>query len=85
MNAMKRPTSKGQAAESEMLRKIGTNLRSARRMQDITQKELSQHTGVIQANISLLENGRGNPTLRTILRLAEALDLQIEFIFTPEK
>jgi transcriptional regulator with XRE-family HTH domain len=85
MNAKKRIKSKFPAAEPETCKEIGTNLRSARRQQDITQKELSRRTGIIQANISRIENGRGNPSLRTVLRLAEALNMQTRIVFTPLK
>jgi transcriptional regulator with XRE-family HTH domain len=85
MNVQKGNKSKIPAAEGETCREIGTNLRSARRLQNITQKELSLRTGIIQANISRIENGRGNPSLRTILRLAEALNLRTRIIFTPAR
>ena len=47
-----------------------------------TQKELSEITGITQADISRIENGNGNPSLRTIKRLAMGLGktVKIEFI-----
>jgi transcriptional regulator with XRE-family HTH domain len=81
----KRIKSKFPEAEPETCREIGTSLRAARRLQDITQKELSQRTGIIQANISRIENGHGNPSLRTILRLAEALNMQTRIVFKSAK
>ncbi len=48
----------------------------------MTQQELSRKTGIIQADISKLENGQSNPSVRTLMRIAEGLDmtLLIEFI-----
>ena len=55
---------------------------AAREEKKITQKELSAKTGITQADISRLENGEANPSLKTLKRVAEALGkkLHIEFI-----
>ncbi len=45
----------------------------ARNERGITQKELSAITGITQGDISKLENGTGNPSVRTLQRLAEGL------------
>ncbi len=54
----------------------------ARKSSGITQKELSQKSGIAQGDISKLENGNANPSLRTLQRLATAMGktLKIEFI-----
>ena len=54
----------------------------ARRETGITQKELSERTGITQGDISKLENGSANPSLRTLRRLAEGLgkSLRISFV-----
>lgn len=53
----------------------------ARERQGITQKELADRTGIAQADISKLENGNANPSIRTLKRLASGLGcrLRIEF------
>ncbi|MBO4547450.1 MAG: helix-turn-helix transcriptional regulator [Treponema sp.] len=55
---------------------------SARKSNGLTQKELAARTGITQADISRLENGEANPSLKTIKRLAAALGkkLQISFV-----
>ncbi len=45
-----------------------------RKSRKLTQKELSRISGINQADISRIENGNGNPSIRTIKRLADALD-----------
>ena len=54
----------------------------ARKETGITQKELSQRTGITQGDISKLENGSANPSIKTLQRLAEGLGkkLQINFV-----
>lgn len=54
----------------------------ARIKSGLTQMELSEKSGIAQADISRLENGTRNPSLALLKRLAEAMDstLRIEFI-----
>lgn len=53
----------------------------ARNEKGITQKELSSITGITQGDISKLENGTANPSIRTLQRVAEGLgkNLVIQF------
>ncbi|MBR3106324.1 MAG: helix-turn-helix transcriptional regulator [Clostridia bacterium] len=57
----------------------------ARNDSGLTQKQLSERTGITQADISKLENGNANPSLRTLQRLAAGMgkQLKLEFV-TPE-
>lgn len=59
----------------------------ARVSQNITQKELSDLTGITQADISRIENGTRNPSLAMLKRLAAGLGMQLrlEFVPTPTK
>lgn len=54
----------------------------ARKDSGMTQKELSEKTGINQADISKLENGTANPSLKTLRRLAEGMGmvLKLEFV-----
>lgn len=54
----------------------------ARTEQNLTQKNLSERTGINQADISRLERGTANPSLRTLQRLADGLGfvLKLEFV-----
>jgi DNA-binding XRE family transcriptional regulator len=56
----------------------------ARRKYNITQKELSKRTGITQADISRLENGNGNPTIKLLQKLANGLDMDLELRFVPK-
>ena len=57
----------------------------ARKKQGITQKELSALTGISQADISRLEHGTGNPSIRTLQRVAKALHMALKIEFVPVK
>ena len=55
----------------------------ARRASGMTQKELSELTGIAQGDISKLEKGNANPSLRTLIRLAEGMGMQLKVEFCP--
>lgn len=45
---------------------------------DLTQQQLAEITGIQQADISRLENGTGNLSLRTLKRLAAGMGMQLK-------
>ena len=55
----------------------------ARTRQNITQKELSNKTGITQADISRIENGTRNPSLSMVKKLARGLGMQLKLEFIP--
>lgn len=57
----------------------------ARISQNLTQKELAERTGINQADISKLENGTRNPSLKLLKRLADGMDMDLKLVFTPKK
>ncbi len=60
--------------------KLGLQFRDARVKQGLTQVELSEKSGVSQADISRIERGAGNPTESTLHRLATALEHRLELV-----
>lgn len=57
----------------------------ARQSQNMTQKELSERTGIAQAEISRLENGSRNPSIKLLQRLADGMDMVLNVTFTPKQ
>ena len=51
---------------------------------DLTQQQLAEITGIQQADISRLENGTGNLSLRTLKRLAAGMGMQLKLEFVPK-
>lgn len=49
----------------------------------MTQKQLADITGIPQADISRLENGNANPSLRTLQRLANGMGMKLKLEFVP--
>lgn len=56
----------------------------ARISQNLTQKELSERTGINQADISKLENGTRNPSLNLLKRLADGMGMTLKLEFVPK-
>ena len=57
----------------------------ARTNANISQKELSERTGIAQAEISRIENGSRNPSLKILQRLADGMDMVLKISFEPKK
>ena len=55
-----------------------TKLRERREMLKVTQEMLSDLTGLGLRTIKELESGKGNPTLKTVQRIAEVLGLELD-------
>ena len=55
----------------------------ARSAVNMSQQELSQKTGIAQSDISKLENGSANPSIKTLRRLAEGLGMKLKITFEP--
>lgn len=55
----------------------------ARKASGLTQKDLADRTGIAQADISKLENGNANPSLRTLQRLADGMGMKLKLEFVP--
>ena len=54
------------------------------RRSGLTQKELSERTRISQRDISKLERGTANPSLRTLQRLAAGMGMKLRLEFLPD-
>ena len=80
---MKDPEFRTEWEALEPERQIIRAIIEGREANDLTQKQLSEATGIAQADISRLENGTGNPSIRTLQRLAAGLGMQLKLEFVP--
>ena len=81
---MKDPEFKAEWDALEPERQIMRAIIEGRDERDLTQKQLAEVTGIAQADISRFENGTGNPSLRTLKRLAEGLGMSLKVEFVPK-
>lgn len=55
----------------------GNAVAAARAKKGLSQKQLSEATGIDQSDLSKIERGVANPSIGTLNRIAEALDAQL--------
>lgn len=60
---------------------FGATIRRQRRLRSWSQEELSFRTGLHRNHIGAIERGEGNPTIRTIQMVADALDVTVSWLF----
>jgi len=56
---------------------VTSALKEAREAAGMSLQDVSDASGITKANLSLLENGKGNPTIETLERIAKAIDAEI--------
>lgn len=60
----------------EISKKLGRNFRRIRTQKGMSQGDIYRSTGMDRAYLSSLENGKRNPTLSNIKKIAEALGVE---------
>lgn len=58
--------------------RIGLNLQRLRRARDLSQEELAHRANIHQTYLSGVEQGKRNPSVMVLHRIAEALGVDIE-------
>ncbi len=66
-------------------RSLTEELVRIRKNAGLTQQELSERTGISQADISRLENGTRNPSVELLDRIAKAVGATLKIEFVPNK
>ena len=61
---------------------VGNAVAAARARKGISQKELSEQSGIDQSDISKIERGIANPSVNTLNRIAQALDAKLQISMT---
>lgn len=61
---------------------IGARLKGIRSSKSMTQEQLSEMVGINPKYLSSIERGKENPTLNTVLNLAEKLDVGLDEMFS---
>ena len=80
---LKNPAFKAEYEALEPEFTIVQALIDSRKNSGLTQKQLSEKTGIAQSDISKLENGTANPSLKTLQRLALGMDMTLKVEFLP--
>ncbi|MFA6924928.1 MAG: helix-turn-helix transcriptional regulator [Bacteroidales bacterium] len=69
----------------DVLKNVGKRLKEAREKQRFSQKELAEIMDVIPNQYSKVETGRVTPSLKTLVKAAQALKISIDELIFGEK
>ena len=69
---------------SQLQQKIGNRIRELRESKGISQQNLAAICNFEKANLSRLEAGRTNPTISTLYKISQALDIGLTEIVDVE-
>jgi transcriptional regulator with XRE-family HTH domain len=61
---------------------FGEKIRSVRERRSLTLREVADRAGVSESLVSQIERNRVSPAIDTLLALADALDLDLEYLFS---
>ena len=67
------------------LKSLGKNIRLLRKQKQLIQLDLEVKCGISRTDISKIENGLKNIEFITIVKIAEALDVEISDLFSKNK
>ena len=65
--------------------RFGDKLRKVREKRKSTMKEVALKAGVSESLISQIETNKVSPAIDTLLNIAEALEIDIEYLFSDFK
>ncbi|MGE0322508.1 MAG: helix-turn-helix domain-containing protein [Polyangiaceae bacterium] len=65
----------------DTLNAIGRRIREIRRQKGETQESLSAKIAMLAPNFAKIEQGRTNPTIETLLRIADGLEVELAELF----
>ena len=63
------------------LENIGLNIKKYRKQMKLSQVELAVEVGIDRAYLSEIENGRTNPSVNVLYAIADALKIEIKYLF----
>lgn len=63
--------------EDKILKQFGKNLEVLRKARELSTREFAYLADISHSSVGRLENGETNPSLTTLLKLAEALGVDV--------
>jgi len=65
-------------SDKEFLYKMGKAIKEARYTKKLTQAALAYQIGMEKSNLSVIENGKSNPQVLTVVRICSALEISLD-------
>lgn len=63
---------------------IGENIRKFRKLRKMTLVQLEEKTGISNGSLSNIESGKRNPSISSLNKIANALNIGIDYLISPE-
>lgn len=67
--------------DNDFLNKFGRNLRRIRNEKKVSQEALSNKANITPSQVGRIERGESNPTISTVLVIAQALEVDLDILF----
>ncbi len=67
--------------EEDFIKNVGEKIKEIRLLQNIKQIDLAFKVGIEDSSLRRIESGRTNPTLKTLIRISIALEIDIKELF----
>jgi len=71
-------------SETHVLRLLAERLKSLRRVKGWSQEQLAEQAAIQRSYLADLERGYRNPSVRTLVKLANAFDVSVAALFEVE-
>lgn len=71
--------------EDRFIKEIGAKIRSSRVEQKMTQLDLAVKSGMEENALQRIEKGRTNPTIKTLLKITNALKINFVQLFEADE
>lgn len=68
-----------------ILKELGVKIKQVRKLKRMTQLDLEVSSGVHAGDISKIENGMKNPAATTLIKLATALEVELNEFYTIQR
>ncbi|HUU26443.1 MAG TPA: helix-turn-helix domain-containing protein [archaeon] len=62
---------------------IGENIKASRKIKGLSQRALAEKLGIAFQNLSVWENGKGAPSAKYLMKLAEILEISLDQLTSP--
>jgi transcriptional regulator with XRE-family HTH domain len=71
-------------SETQIPRLLAERIKSLRRAKDWSQEQLAERASIQRSYLADLERGHRNPSVRTLVKVANALGVAVQALFDPD-
>jgi len=65
-------------SDKHFLKLLGQAIKDARAKQGLSQSAMANDIGMEKSNLSVIENGKSNPQILTVVRICSALEISLD-------